>query len=53
MARVKRLKVFGEPAYYHIISRTVGKEFYLGDLEKEMIKGTGNLFYFYVEKMFI
>ena len=37
MARVKRLKVLGEPAYYHIISRTVGKEFYLGDVEKEKL----------------
>jgi len=37
MARVRRLKVLGESAYYHIISRTVGKEFYLGDLEKEKL----------------
>ena len=35
MARVKRLKVEGEEAFYHIISRTVGGEFYLKDAEKE------------------
>ena len=37
MARVRRLKVQGETAFYHIISRTVGGEFYLGDVEKEML----------------
>ncbi|UCH95643.1 MAG: transposase [Candidatus Aminicenantes bacterium] len=36
MARPKRLKVKGE-AYYHIMSRTVGQEFYLGDVEKEKL----------------
>ena len=35
MARIKRLKIEGEEAFYHIISRTVGGEFYLGDVEKE------------------
>ena len=35
MARIKRLKIEGEEAFYHIISRTVGGEFYLSDLEKE------------------
>ena len=37
MARERRLKVRGEAAYYHIISRTVGGEFYLGDVEKEKL----------------
>jgi len=37
MARERRLKVKGEAAYYHIISRTVGGEFYLGDVEKEKL----------------
>lgn len=37
MARTKRLKVIGDNAYYHIISRTVGKEFYLGDREKDKL----------------
>ena len=37
MARVRRLKVKGEVAYYHLISRTVGGEFYLGDVGKEKL----------------
>jgi putative transposase len=39
MARQRRLKVKdGErEAYYHIMSRTVGQEFYLGDVEKEKL----------------
>ena len=37
MARERRLKVKGEAAYYHIISRTVGGEYYLGDIEKEKL----------------
>ena len=37
MARVRRLKVRGEVAYYHIISRIVGSEYYLGDTEKEKL----------------
>jgi len=37
MPRGSRLKVRGEEAYYHIISRTVGQEFYLNDLEKEKL----------------
>lgn len=35
MARARRLKVSGEDAYYHIMSRTVGNEFLLGPEEKE------------------
>ncbi|GAB4435679.1 MAG: hypothetical protein OHK0040_06860 [bacterium] len=38
MARTKRLKVNGADAYYHIISRTVGKEFFLGDREKDKLQ---------------
>jgi len=34
MARRARLKVRGEPAVYHIISRTVGQQFLLGRKEK-------------------
>lgn len=49
MGRVKRIKVLGEDAYYHIISRTVGGEFYLGDVEKEkllnIIKSYSNLYF--------
>ncbi len=37
MARIRRLKVDGIEAFYHIISRTVGQEFYLGDAEKEKL----------------
>lgn len=40
MGRTKRLKVVGEDAYYHIMSRTVGGEFYLGDVEKEKMVNT-------------
>ncbi len=35
MARPKRLKMIGEEGFFHIMSRTVGQEFYLGDVEKE------------------
>lgn len=35
MARSGRIKVIGEGAYYHIMSRTVGNEFLLGHEEKE------------------
>ncbi|MFC2140781.1 transposase, partial [Acidobacteriota bacterium] len=37
MARQKRLKLKDEEAFYHIMSRTVGQEFYLGDVEKEKL----------------
>ena len=37
MARHRRLKVRGEVAYYHVISRTVGQQFLLGDAEKEAL----------------
>lgn len=37
MARTNRLKIIGADAYYHIISRTVGQEFYLGQSEKEKL----------------
>jgi REP element-mobilizing transposase RayT len=35
MSRSNRVKIKGEIAHYHIISRTVGQEFLLGDIEKE------------------
>lgn len=38
MGRLRRMKVIGEEAYYHLISRTVGGEFYLGDVEKEKLQ---------------
>jgi len=37
MARTKRFKVNGDVGYYHVISRTVGGEFLLGDVEKEKL----------------
>jgi len=37
MARPKRLKVDNEVGFYHLLSRTVGKEFYFGDVEKEKL----------------
>lgn len=37
MPRGRRLKVIGDEAYYHIISRTVGQEFYLNEVEKEKL----------------
>jgi putative transposase len=37
MARSKRLKPKGEEVFFHIMSRTVGQEFYLGDVEKEKL----------------
>ena len=37
MARTRRLKIVGDEAYYHIVSKTVGGEYYLGDIEKEKL----------------
>ena len=37
MARAKRLKLKNEEGFFHIMSRTVGQEFYLGDVEKEKL----------------
>ena len=37
MARTTRLKLIGEEAYYHLVSRAVGGEFLLGDTEKEKL----------------
>ncbi len=37
MARLRRIKVVGEGAYYHIMSRTVGNEGLLGPEEKEKL----------------
>ncbi len=37
MARIPRLTVDGEPAVYHIISRTALDGFVLGDVEKEYL----------------
>jgi hypothetical protein len=31
------MKASGKGAYYHVVSRTVGGEFYLGDVEKERL----------------
>jgi len=36
MVRLRRVKVQGEEAYYHIISRTVHQQYLLGNREKEM-----------------
>ena len=35
MAKPKRLKLKEEEGFFHIMSRTVGQEFYPGDGEKE------------------
>ena len=37
MPRIARLKVKGEPAVYHVISRTALDGFVLGDVEKEYL----------------
>ena len=37
MARIRRLRVTGEDAFYHIISRTVGQDFLLHDQEKQKL----------------
>jgi putative transposase len=37
MARIARLKVKGEPAVYHVISRTTLHGFVLGDVEKDYL----------------
>jgi len=37
MARIARLKVKGEPAVYHVISRTTLEGFVLGDVEKDYL----------------
>ncbi len=37
MARTRRIKYHGEDVYYHLISRTVGQEFYLGIAEKDYL----------------
>jgi putative transposase len=39
MARIARLKVSGEPAVYHLISRTTLEGFVLGDVEKDYLLG--------------
>ena len=39
MARIARLKMKGEPAVYHVNSRTTLEGFVLGDLEKEHLLG--------------
>lgn len=37
MARIARLKVKGEPAVYHVVSRTTLQGFVLGDVEKDYL----------------
>jgi putative transposase len=37
MGRIARLKVKGEPAVYHVISRTTLEGFVLGDVEKDYL----------------
>jgi putative transposase len=39
MARIARLKVMGEPAVYHVISRTTLEGLVLGDVEKDHLLG--------------
>jgi hypothetical protein len=38
MARPKRLKLKDEKGFFHIMVRTVGQEFYLGNVEKEKVE---------------
>ena len=37
MPRIARLKIRGEPAVYHVMSRTALDGFVLGDIEKEFL----------------
>ena len=37
MARIRRLRVSGEEAFYHVVSRTVGQDFLLHDREKQKL----------------
>ena len=37
MPRIARLKVKGEPAVYHVMSRTALEGFVLGDVEKDYL----------------
>lgn len=37
MPRISRLKVKGEPALYHVMSRTALDGFVLGDVEKDYL----------------
>jgi hypothetical protein len=37
MPRIARLKVKGEPALYHVMSRTALDGFVLGDVEKDYL----------------
>jgi REP element-mobilizing transposase RayT len=39
MARIARLKMKGEPAVYHVVSRTTLEGFVLGDVEKDHLVG--------------
>jgi hypothetical protein len=39
MGRIARLKVKGEPAVYHLVSRTTLEGFVLGDVEKDHLLG--------------
>lgn len=49
MARLRRLKIKGSDAYYHVMSRTVGQEFLLRNNEKdkfvEILEDLSNLFF--------
>jgi len=48
MPRTRRLKIVGDEAYYHIISKTVGGEYYLKDTEKEylsLVRGCSSLYF--------
>ena len=37
MPRIARMKMKGDPAVYHVISRTVLEGFVLGDVEKDFL----------------
>ncbi len=44
MPRTGRIKYHGDDVYYHLISRTVGQEFYLGITEKDYLMDLINKF---------
>lgn len=44
MARTRRIKYHGDDVCYHLISRTVGQEFYLGTTEKNYLMNLINVY---------
>ena len=42
MPRIARMKMKGDPAVYHVISRTALEGFVLGDVEKDFLWEVGH-----------